>query len=70
MDRITEKADELGRKHPDLQVKVNTAAASAKLAVLKRELKDTADAANKDTGQNFMRPGCPVWPLVSMVSAT
>jgi hypothetical protein len=52
LDRISEKADELARKHPDLKVKIDTGAASAKLAVLRRELKDTADQGDK-TGITF-----------------
>jgi len=48
LDKITEKADELGRLHPDIKVKVDAAAASAKLAVLRKELKDTGNAAAGD----------------------
>ena len=40
LDKISAKADELARKHPDLKVKIDTGAAAAKLAVLKRELRD------------------------------
>ena len=47
LDRISEKADELAAKHPDLKVKVDSAAASAKLMVLRREMKATADDANR-----------------------
>jgi hypothetical protein len=47
LDRISEKADELGRKHPEIKVRVDAAAASAKVAVLRRELKD----AGKDAEQ-------------------
>lgn len=46
LDKITAKAEELKRLHPDLQVKVDSAAASAKLTVLRKELKDTAKAAD------------------------
>ena len=46
LDKITAKAEELKRLHPDLQVKVDSAAASAKHAVLRKELKDTAKAAD------------------------
>jgi hypothetical protein len=49
LDKITAKADELGRKHPELKVKVDSAAASAKLAVLRKELKDTGNAAAGDS---------------------
>ena len=49
--QIAEKADELARKHPDIKVKVDSAAASAKLAVLRRELRDTGKAADEDTGK-------------------
>lgn len=47
LDRISAKADELARKHPDIKVKIDSAAASAKLAVLRQELKDTAKAADQ-----------------------
>lgn len=47
LDKISEKADELGRKHPDIKVKIDSAAASAKLAVLRRELKDTSKDAEE-----------------------
>lgn len=40
LDRISAKADELKDKHPELAVKIDTAAANAKLAVLRAELKD------------------------------
>jgi hypothetical protein len=49
LDLITKKADELGRLHPDIKVKIDSAAASAKLGVLRQELKDTTKA-EKDTG--------------------
>jgi hypothetical protein len=39
LDRINEKADELGKKHPELAVRIDTAAASAKVEVLRRELR-------------------------------
>jgi TP901 family phage tail tape measure protein len=42
LDRITEKADRLKEMHPELAVRIDTAAASAKLGVLRQELKDTA----------------------------
>ncbi len=45
LDRITARAGELGRLHPDIKVKIDTAAAGAKLAVLRKELKDTGNAA-------------------------
>jgi phage-related protein len=51
LDKISAKADELGRKHPDIKVKIDSAAASAKLAVLRRELKDTGNAAKDDQGR-------------------
>ena len=47
LDKISAKADELARKHPDLKIKVDTGAAAAKLAVLKHELSDTARDADK-----------------------
>ena len=40
LDRIGLKADELGKKHPELSVRIDTAAASAKVAVLRTELKN------------------------------
>lgn len=39
--RIQAKADELAREHPELKVRIDTAAASAKLAVLRNDLKRT-----------------------------
>jgi phage-related protein len=54
LDRISEKADELARKHPDIKVRIDSAAASAKLAVLKGEMRAAADEANKDNGGGFM----------------
>src|ERR1017187_3593237 len=53
LDLITKKANELGRLHPDIKVKVDSAAASAKLAVLRKELKDTGNAAAGDTGTSL-----------------
>ena len=47
LDKISAKADELGRKHPDIKVRIDSAAASAKLAVLRRELKDTSNDAKQ-----------------------
>jgi hypothetical protein len=52
LDKISAKADELARKHPDLKVKIDTAAASAKLAALRMELKRTDDEA-KDSKLRF-----------------
>src|SRR5262245_57881333 len=37
---VTARADKLREDHPELTVRVNTAEASAKLAILKAELKD------------------------------
>jgi len=51
LNSISRKADDLGRKHPDIKVKIDTAAASAKLAVLRAELKHTGDAAKDDQGR-------------------
>jgi hypothetical protein len=45
LDAITAKAEELGRLHPELQVKIDSAAAAAKMRVLRAEL--TAAAAEK-----------------------
>lgn len=50
LDKISAKAGELARLHPDLKVKVDSAAASAKLAVLRRELKDTSKDAGDGPG--------------------
>lgn len=44
LDAITAKAKELGELHPELQARIDTAAASAKVAVLKQELTDLAKA--------------------------
>ena len=46
LDRIQKKADELKAASPDLAVRIDTAAASAKLGVLRQELKDTAAGAD------------------------
>jgi hypothetical protein len=46
LDNIQRKADELARDHPELTPRINTAAASAKLAVLRKELKDTQNQSN------------------------
>jgi hypothetical protein len=54
LDKITAKARELGEQHPELKVKVDSAAASAKLAVLRKELKDTADDAG-GSGNSSLR---------------
>lgn len=43
LDKISAKADELARKHPDIKVKVDSAAAFAKLMVLRKAMKDTDD---------------------------
>lgn len=43
IDSISRKADELGRKHPELKVRIDTAAASAKVAVLRKELRSLDD---------------------------
>jgi hypothetical protein len=40
LDRISARADELAEKHPELKVKIDSAAAAAKLSVLRAELKD------------------------------
>jgi hypothetical protein len=45
LDAIAAKADELAKKHPELKVKIDTAAASAKIKVLRDDLKATAAAA-------------------------
>jgi hypothetical protein len=49
--RISAKADELGRKHPELKVRIDTAAASAKVAVLRKELKGLSDAADAEAAR-------------------
>lgn len=40
IDRIAARADELAAKHPELKVRIDTAAAQAKMGVLRQELKD------------------------------
>lgn len=47
LQRIAAKADELSAKHPDLKVRIDSAAASAKLAALKAELKSVDDTGGK-----------------------
>jgi hypothetical protein len=49
LDRISDKASELARQHPELAVRIDTAAAAAKLAVLRRELKDTGNQSDKSS---------------------
>jgi hypothetical protein len=51
LDKITAKANELGRLHPELKVRINAGAASAKLAVLRREMRDTARDAEDSKGR-------------------
>lgn len=41
LERISKKADELAAKHPELKVRIDAGAATAKMAVLRKELKDT-----------------------------
>ena len=50
LDSITRKADELAAKHPELKVKIDTGAAAAKMAILRKELKDTGNQ-ERDTGK-------------------
>jgi hypothetical protein len=52
LDSIGRKADELAKKHPELKVKINSAAATAKLGVLRADLKHTSDQAD-ETGTTF-----------------
>jgi len=52
LDEISRKADELSAKHPELDVRIKTAEATAKMAVLRKELKDTANSTH-DTGLAF-----------------
>ena len=47
LDRIDAKARQLAAEHPDLTPRINTAAASAKLAVLRKELKDTQQQSDE-----------------------
>ena len=47
LDSIAAKAEELARLHPELKVKIDSAAASAKLAVLRKELKNTDAEADR-----------------------
>jgi hypothetical protein len=53
LDEITKRADELGREHPEIKVKIDSAAASAKLAVLRKDLKDTTAASNEAGKSGF-----------------
>ena len=50
LDRITAKADELSRMHPELKVKIDAGAAAAKMALLRKELKDTGKEADRSGG--------------------
>lgn len=54
IDRISAKADELGAKHPDLKVRIETAAASAKVAVLRGELRGLARDEEEAAGGGFL----------------
>jgi hypothetical protein len=47
LDAITAKANDLKELHPELAVKIDTAAASAKMAALKSELKDVGSPVIK-----------------------
>ena len=47
LDAITERAEALKEENPDLAVRIDTAAASAKLAVFRDELKDAAAGADE-----------------------
>ena len=49
LDRISEKAGELGRLHPELKVRIDSRAATAKVEVLRRELAAAARDAHKIT---------------------
>lgn len=42
LDRIKASADELAEKHPELKVRINSAAASAQVAVIRKELQEVA----------------------------
>src|SRR5580700_7183016 len=46
LDAIAERAEELKADNPDLAVRIDTAAASEKLKVLKDELRSTAGSAD------------------------
>jgi hypothetical protein len=48
LDNITRKADELAAKHPELKVKIDSAAAQAKMGVLRQELKDVGKPVKVD----------------------
>ena len=50
LDAIAERAEELKADNPDLAVRIDTAAASEKLKVLKDELKQTAGSADDASG--------------------
>ncbi len=50
LEKISAEADRLAAKHPDLKVRIDTGAASAKMAVLRSELKASArDAENSQS---------------------
>ena len=50
LDDITRKADELAAKHPELKVKIDAGAAAAKMALLRKEMKDTSKEADRSGG--------------------
>lgn len=68
LDAISAKADELARKNPDIKVKVDSAAASAKLGVLRQELKATAAAANQSSQGGFFSRLAGLAPAIGQMS--
>lgn len=83
IDEIHAKAEELARLNPTIEVKIRAAAASAELAILRRELKATADQGSstaktleKDVGGSVASLGqltqglqSPMAALVASITA-
>jgi len=53
LDKITAKAEELGRLNPEIKVKIDAAAATAEMMVLRRALRDAGNESGI-TGGRFM----------------
>ena len=64
IDRIAAKAEELGKLHPELQVKIDTAAASAKVKVLRDELRAAAVVAEAEP----IKPAVEVDPAKARIA--
>jgi hypothetical protein len=50
LEQVSLKADELARKHPELKVRIDTAAATAKVAILRHELKAAGNESASSGG--------------------